>query len=68
MRSPDQNLTHIGQKIRERRKMFGFSQEHVADKAGINTCLVSYIENGRNCRLNTLLLILQVLELELTFT
>lgn len=68
MRTPDQTLTHIGKSIRERRQQLGYSQARLAERVGIDTCIVSRIENGYNCRLSTLLPILQTLELELVLT
>jgi predicted transcriptional regulator len=68
MRTPDQTLTHIGQAIRERRKQLGYSQVRLAERVGIAHAIVSRIENGYNCRLSTLLPILQTLELELVLT
>lgn len=65
MRTPDQNLTHVGKAIRERRKQLGYSQERLAHRVGIDKGIVSRIENGYNCKLNTLLDVLQALELEL---
>lgn len=47
--------------------MFGMSQWDLADRAGYKADIISRIERGKNCRLNTLLDILQVLELELEF-
>ncbi len=57
----------LGQAIRERRKQLGLSQLTVAFKSGVNPCIVSRIECGYNARLDSVLAILQVLELELTF-
>jgi transcriptional regulator with XRE-family HTH domain len=65
MRSPDQTLKHVGNKIKERRKQLGYSQAKLAARVGFDSYIVSRIENGHNCRLSTLLLILRTLELEL---
>jgi transcriptional regulator with XRE-family HTH domain len=61
-------LLYIGQAIRERRKQLKYSQVNLADRVGVDPCIISYIENGRNFRISTLIPILQVLELELTLS
>ncbi|MFH1601648.1 MAG: helix-turn-helix transcriptional regulator [Candidatus Shapirobacteria bacterium] len=38
----------LGKKIQKRRKEMGFTQEDVADKAGISRAYMGYIEQGRN--------------------
>lgn len=68
MRTPDQNLTHIGNAIRERRKQLGYSQVSLAERVGVDPGIICRIENGYNSRLSTLLPILQTLELEITIT
>ena len=68
MRTPEQTLAHVGNAIRERRKQLGYSQARLAERVGIDTYIVSRIENGYNCRLSTLLPVLQTLELELVLT
>ena len=40
------NYYEIGQRIRRFRKAMGFSQEYLAEKAGISTTHMSHIETG----------------------
>jgi transcriptional regulator with XRE-family HTH domain len=42
------NFKHLlGQRIRELRKSKGYTQEYLAEKIGIGTANISYIENGK---------------------
>ncbi|WP_087120344.1 helix-turn-helix domain-containing protein [Brevundimonas sp. SH203] len=40
------NLVILGQRIRERRKTFGWTQEELADRAGIDRSYVGGVERG----------------------
>lgn len=51
--------------IRVRRRKLGLSQDQLAAKIGIRQGTLSDIENARSARLDTLLRILAVLDLEL---
>ncbi len=51
--------------IRERRRKLGLSQVQLAAKIGVRQRTLSDIENARSARLDTLLRILAVLDLEL---
>jgi len=51
--------------IREKRRKSGLSQEQLAAKIGVRQKTLSGIENARSARLDTLLRILAVLDLEL---
>ena len=42
----DPQLKALGQKIRKRREQLGFSQDALADSAGIDRTYVSQIERG----------------------
>jgi len=55
----------IGNSIRVGRRKLGLSQEQLAAKAGTRQGTLSDIENARSARLDTLLRILAVLDLEL---
>lgn len=41
------NYWSIGDRIRERRKFLGFSQENLANEIGVSASFISDIENGR---------------------
>lgn len=43
-----QETTHIGQKIREARRMRGWTQAELAERIGIDHTGVSHLENGRH--------------------
>jgi HTH-type transcriptional regulator/antitoxin HipB len=55
----------LANSIRERRRKLGLSQEQLAAKIGVRQRTLSDIENARSARLDTLLRILAVLDLEL---
>ncbi len=55
----------LGNSIRERRRKLGLSQEQLALKAGVRQRTISDIENAGAARLDTLLRVLGVLDLEL---
>jgi HTH-type transcriptional regulator/antitoxin HipB len=55
----------LGNAIREKRRKLGFSQDRFAAKIGVRQATVSDIENAGAARLDTLLRILAVLDLEL---
>ena len=55
----------LANSIRVRRRKLGLSQEELAQKIGVRQRTLSDIENARSARLDTLLRILAVLDLEL---
>jgi len=55
----------LANSIRVRRRKLGLSQEQLAAKIGVRQKTLSDIENARSARLDTLLRILAVLDLEL---
>jgi HTH-type transcriptional regulator/antitoxin HipB len=55
----------LANSIRVRRRKLGLSQEQLAAKIGVRQRTLSDIENARSARLDTLLRILAVLDLEL---
>jgi HTH-type transcriptional regulator/antitoxin HipB len=55
----------LANSIRVRRRKLGLSQEQLAAKVGVRQGTLSDIENARSARLDTLLRILAVLDLEL---
>jgi HTH-type transcriptional regulator/antitoxin HipB len=55
----------LANSIRVRRRKLGLSQEQLAAKTGLRQGTLSDIENARSARLDTLLRILAVLDLEL---
>ncbi len=55
----------LANSIRVRRRKLGLSQEVLAQKIGVRQKTLSDIENARSARLDTLLRILAVLDLEL---
>ncbi len=55
----------LANSIRVRRRKLGLSQEQLAAKIGVRQKTLSDIENARSARLDTLLRILAVLNLEL---
>jgi HTH-type transcriptional regulator/antitoxin HipB len=55
----------LANSIRVRRRKLGLSQEQLAAKTGVRQGTLSDIENARSARLDTLLRILAVLDLEL---
>ncbi len=61
LRTPRQ----LSNTIRARRRKLGLSQEQLATKIGVRQGTLSDIENARSARLDTLLRILAVLDLEL---
>lgn len=59
----DLDFKTIGQKIKERRKMLGITQECIADILNVNPSHISNIENGRaNPSLTALVKIANILE------
>ncbi|MDW2982849.1 helix-turn-helix domain-containing protein [Rhodanobacter sp. KK11] len=61
-RTPKQTGTHI----RRQRKRLGLSQRELGDRAGLRQETISLIENGNAAtRLDTLLMVLAALDLEL---
>lgn len=49
------HLQHIGNNIKEMRKFRNWTQEHLADKAGLRKATISDIEAGKaNFEINTL--------------
>ena len=54
----------LGNSIRERRRRLGLSQEQVALKVGVRQKTISDIETSGTARLDTLLRVLGVLDLE----
>ena len=54
----------LGNSIRERRRKLGLSQEQVALKVGVRQKTISDIETAGTARLDTLLRVLGVLDLE----
>jgi HTH-type transcriptional regulator/antitoxin HipB len=55
----------LANSIRVRRRKLGLSQDRLAAKIGVRQGTLSDIENARSARLDTLLRILAVLDLEL---
>lgn len=55
----------LANSIRVRRRKLGLSQEELAQKIGVRQRTLSDIENAKSARLDTLLRILAVLDLEL---
>jgi HTH-type transcriptional regulator/antitoxin HipB len=55
----------LANSIRVRRRKLGLSQEQLAAKIGVRQRTLSDIENARSARLDTLLRILAVFDLEL---
>jgi HTH-type transcriptional regulator/antitoxin HipB len=55
----------LANSIRVRRRKLGLSQEKLAAKIGVRQKTLSDIENARSARLDTLLRILAVLDLEI---
>jgi HTH-type transcriptional regulator/antitoxin HipB len=55
----------LANSIRVRRRKLGLSQDQLAAKIGVRQGTLSDIENARSARLDTLLRILAVLDLEL---
>jgi HTH-type transcriptional regulator/antitoxin HipB len=55
----------LANSIRVRRRKLGLSQEQLAAKIGVRQKTLSDIENAKSARLETLLRILAVLDLEL---
>jgi transcriptional regulator with XRE-family HTH domain len=59
-------MTTIGQKIWERRKAKGLSQEELAERSRVNLRTIQRIENGENTpRGSTLTMLCEVLQLEM---
>ena len=44
--SRDESLKELGQRIRKRRKDCGWSQEHLAAKAGVDRSYIGGVERG----------------------
>ena len=61
IRTPKQ----LGAAIRRRRKTLGLTQTDLAGRAGLRQATISQIERGENTRLDSLLGVLAVLDLEL---
>lgn len=57
----------IGMRIYNRRKQLGMTQETLAERIGINPKHISLIEKGSNMRLDTLIKMGQILDLDYTF-
>jgi HTH-type transcriptional regulator/antitoxin HipB len=55
----------LANSMRVRRRKLGLSQEQLASKIGVRQKTLSDIENARSARLDTLLRILAVLDMEL---
>ena len=54
---------NIGERIKEKRKELGLTQQQVADKVGITDQSVLNAESGKSCTLETLKKICSALEL-----
>lgn len=63
----DHALSMIGQMLKSRRKSLGFSIAQISNAAGIRVATLSDIENGKECKMSTLLSVLGVLRYKILF-
>lgn len=59
-------LAELGRRLAQVRKQRGFSQETLAEQAGIGIATLRRIEDGRDAKLGSWLRLLQALELTVT--
>jgi transcriptional regulator with XRE-family HTH domain len=45
-KGPHSYYQRLGQRLREQRQLRGFTQQELAEKAGLTTAFLSYLENG----------------------